>query len=226
MSTTVQNVVDRARIGYTSLPDVGAPSIAVDIFNDVHNDILARCGIQTDTETISLVAGTQEYALAVTARFATTVQYVRSSADGDGYKIDSKSQEELEAQRPGYKYETDDEPDTYYINHGSDGTVNIGFVPAPATATSGGYPKVVLRVGRGAILTAAGNLPLGVKNHDAWVKGIQCFWAERRNLPEAAKKRQEYEDAVSSLQTWRHGFQQESPASVVPNNSWRRRKRV
>lgn len=223
---TVQECVNAAKVGYPSLPDIGAPSTAVDIFNEVHNDILSRCGIQTGTETITLAAGTKEYDLQVTARFACTAVYVRSATDGDGTKLQSMSQEEFESRSGDYKFQASGTPTHYYISHKSDGTVQIGFHPTPDTSSSGGYPNVTLRVGRGATLTAAGNLPLGVKNHTAWVKGVQCIWAERRNLPEAAKKRQEYEDEVGLLQAWRHNFQQESPFSGVPNNSWRRRRRA
>jgi len=162
MSTTVQNVVDQARIGYPSIPDVGAPSTAVNLANEVHNDILTRCGIQTDTETITLTSGTKEYSLPVTARFATSVTYVRSASAEDVVKLLSRSQEEFENESPAYKYSDSGEPTSYYITHGSDGTVSIGLDPTPDTTTSGGYPKVVMRVGRGATLTAAGNLPLGV----------------------------------------------------------------
>jgi hypothetical protein len=226
MSTTVQNAIDQARIGYPSIPDVGAPSTAVNLFNEVHNDILTRCGIQTDTETITLVAGTKEYALMTTARFASTVMYVRSANAGDVVKLLSRSQEEFENELPAYRYEDRGEPNSYYINHGNDGTVSIGFDPTPDTATTGGYPSVVLRVGRGAVLTAVGVLPLGVARHSAWVAGLQAFWAKRRNLPEANQKMAEYEEEVSKLQVWRHEFQQESPFQAVPNNSWKRRKRV
>lgn len=224
---TVQETIDAAKVGYPSIPDIGAPSTAVNIFNEVHNDILARCGIQTGTETLSaLVAGTKEYALSVTARWAATAVYVRSATDGDAVKLVSKAQESLEAQDGTYKFEGTGEPTHYYITHDSEGTVYIGLDPTPDTSTSGGYPKVVMRVGRGATLTAAGNLPLGVKNTTAWIAGIQAFWAKRRGLPEANQKWEEYEHEVGLLNDWRHDFQQETPSVMVPNQSWRHLPRV
>lgn len=226
MPTTVQDVVDAARVGYPGIPDIGAPSIAVNLFNEVHNDILARCGIQTDTETISLTADTKEYALAVTARFASTAVYVRSATAGDAVKLQSKAQEAFEADHGTYKNEASGEPDSYYIVHSSDGTVKIGFDPTPDTTTSGGYPSVVMRVGRGATLTASGNLPLGVKNHTAWIAGIQAFWARRRSLPDAAQKMAEYEAEVELLQKWRHDFQQETPSTVQPGRALHHLPRV
>lgn len=223
---TVQQVIDAAKVGYPGIPDIGTPSTAVNIFNEVHNEILTQVGIQTDTETISLVSGTKEYALAVTARFASTVVYVRTSTDGDSTKLLPKSQERLESHSGSYKHESTGEPDSYYITHSSDGTVKIGFAPTPDTTTTTGYPNVEMRVGRGATLTASGNLPLGVKNHTAWIVGVQAYWARRRGLPEAAVKHQEFLDEVALLQSWRHSFMAESPSEVIPQYSWRRLPRV
>jgi len=225
MPTTVQNVIDLAKVGYPSLPDFG-DSVAVKLFNEVHNEILTRVGVQTDTETITLVADQREYALNVTARFASTAVYVRSATEGDATKLEPVSQETLERQSGGYQFEDSGEPSRYYITHSNDGTVKIGFDPAPDTSSTGGYPSVVLRVGRGATLTAAGNLPLGVKNFQAWIIGIQAYWCRSRSLPEANEKMAEFERELGLLQAWRHNFMAENPSTIVPARSGRRLTRV
>ncbi len=222
---TVADIVNQARVKY---PDMDATGLGVDLFNTVHNRILTQAQVQTDVETFSsLVSGTKVYDVQTTARKVWSALYYRSSTAGDLYKLKARSVEEFEAYLPTYAGDASGTPQFYYVRFKNDGQLDLGLHPTPDTSTSGGYPKVVLRVSRGAVLTSTGNLPLGVADYSAWVSGLMAEYARLKRGPdEAGQMLALAEHDLGNLQRFSHGLLEESPSSAVPRYSWRRRTRV
>lgn len=221
---TAADIINQARVKY---PDMHPTGLGLDLFNIVHNRILTTAQVQTDIETFSsLVAGTKAYDVQTTARKVWSAVYFTSSTAGDLVKLKSYSVEEFEAYSGTYTGEDEGTPAYYYVRFKNDGQMELGLHPTPDTSSSGGYPKVVLRVSRGAQLTTSGNLPLGVADYSAWTSGVIAEYARlKRDPDEAAKMIGLFEHDLGSLQKAVHGMQEESPSTVLPRFSWRRQGR-
>lgn len=140
MSYSVQtDVVDVARLVY---PDL-SPTDAVKYLNIIRGEVLRRLKLYATTSTISLTAGTQEYALSAGIDRVEAVEYRRSATQSDFMPVLPVSLDYLEQQETRFRAYTNGEPRRFYLSEGTTGPL-IGFVPAPLTSTSSGYPIITL----------------------------------------------------------------------------------
>jgi len=176
MSSTVDQIVSKFR---RKFPECDAAT-ALGFFQDAHRRILTRVQVRNNVQYIALVAGTREYALDASV-FKVHSAYLEQSAEAS-VPLRERSTDELDVMRYGWRMPTfTGDPIEYYISAAavSDSATNsIGFVPIPATSTSGTYPRVALYCTAYADLSGAETVPTNLLDDNVYLYRMYQFWGD------------------------------------------------
>jgi len=183
---TKQDTIDRFKLHYPDADD----TLAEQLFNEAHQQVLESIEARNSTEDISLTANTREYAISDNVVKIWEAYYKDSSTESSWVRLNPTSKQQLDdlgawrlnAQpvRPGRFYETT-------IASGDTATRGIGFDTLPPTTTGvSGYPKVTLYCTLIAELDYTDSLPQQIRDMSLYVYFMCWRWAVMRN-PEQAK---------------------------------------
>jgi len=122
-------------------------TLAGQLFDESHREIMADMNIRSSSVVISLTAGTREYTLSASAYRITEAYYQPSSTASTWRKLSPVSIEQL-AERGNWRAQSQQViPTEYYITtavSGNTAILDVGFVQIPPSTTSGSYPNVTL----------------------------------------------------------------------------------
>lgn len=159
-------------------------SLALRLLQEAHNDLLRQIRLYpTETVDLTLVADTQEYTLDSTVLRAWAATYYYASASPQG--LIETSYDQLDYENKLWRDAASGVPTRWY----DVGSV-VGLYPKPATATSGGYPKVTLYVSKEKTLSTGTTMPAMVPNYDAWIAAACAKWAMRNDQNQLVKWKQ------------------------------------
>lgn len=208
MAILYSDVIDQAQVAYPDLTNEKGLVYAQQVLDELVAEIP---GIRDTVETsISLTAGTREYALGTTyvARRIHTASYIESATSRKRLELVTKS--ELDVRVPDWLQMTDSSergaPIYCYFTDAANAadaksTRKIGFHPIPDTTTSSGYPIAELRVSTVKTVAAADDIPAAFHHGRVFTAGIKFKYAQDRgSVEEMARFRQEYADERLSLQ--------------------------
>lgn len=192
MSTLVMSVKDKVQRRFPDLTD----TIALEYINAVHADILRQLPLVTATEDLTLVAGTQEYALNEETIRVVAAEYLTSGTNRRA--LEPTDYDYLNQEQRGWRGLSAGTPSHFYMWRSAGDNV-VGLLPKPSTGTSGGYPIVRLHVTRVETLTGGDSLPKGLLTYDAYVYGTQMRFAmdHREYAGEVAGLRALYDEAMA-----------------------------
>jgi cell wall assembly regulator SMI1 len=140
---------------------------------EAHNHILHAVRLKpTTSTTITLVADQQEYTLSDDVLRVWAATYYESA--GSYSPLRETSYDELDLTDKTWRDQASSQPNAYY-----DLATVIGLYPKPATATSGGYPKVTIYVSSKETLAGSTTMPSNVPDHDAWIHYVATKFTER-----------------------------------------------
>ena len=201
LTRTVRQVIDVA--SEHEAMDAGR---ALQLFNEAHLYILTQVRLVADlTTTISLTAGTQEYQLADGIAKVWDASYFTSSSQWNPIRptnVDSL----FEDIGPNWQLQSAGQPWGFYERGGM-----IGFVPAPAVSTVGGYPSVTLYYTPATNLGLDDTLPTNISSVYPWVYRMSELMALGGNGPfeEKQARRDKYaalfENAMHFLREYMYG---------------------
>ena len=181
MASTVDQVVTKFRRTY---PDCGSTR-AGEFFADAHREILVRLRLRETVVNISLVDGTQEYALGDTTLLVNSVVFVNSATEGDFYPLEPTSVDHLDYDDPTWRGRVDeDSPLQFYIRNvpDSDGSKQmIGFLPIPDTTTATGYPIVKVYCQQEGTITASETVPPQLLSDQIYVYKMASLYAAEKD---------------------------------------------
>lgn len=177
------------------------PVRTLELINEAHLYIMGRCGlIPLTTVNINLTNGTQEYALADGIINIDDAVYYTSATSHFPLRptnIDSLYEDYGPNWRENVSAGT---PYAFYENGG-----NIGFVPAPGTTTSAGYPIVTLHVLQYTALALTDSLPSTINTVQPYVLYVARDYAMVKEPDKMMYYSQAFEASVKNLQdfVWR-----------------------
>jgi len=144
-----------------------------------HDWVLQKARLYADaSEDLTLVVNQKEYAYNQNVIAIWQAVY-RESADDPGKPLLPLSISQLDQDIPTWRTDPASLP-VWICDRGG----SVVLVPAPDTATSGGFPKVTLYETRAQTLQSATNLPTFVRQIDAWADYICYLHAKRYVLPQ------------------------------------------
>lgn len=178
MAFLVQTVVTRLRRAY---PDI-TEAVALELVNEVHQELCLDLPLIVTTEDITLTAGTREYALNENTLRVWAAEYVTSAADGARTSLLETDLSLLYKISPNWRAGGRGTPTRFYISRSSTDYV-VGIDPNPASSTSGGYPIVRLHVSRRASdLLIGDSFPKGILKLDLYLSGAAYKWCAERSI--------------------------------------------
>jgi hypothetical protein len=146
--------------------------------------------LRNQAQTISVVAGTQEYAVDPSV-FKIHSAYYQSSSGSTPVPLIERSTDELDVTRWGWRNSSyTGDPIEYYITTaaitagGGDSLLSsselvIGFLPIPATTSSGGYPVVTLYCTANEDLSGSETVPAILLDDNVYLYRMFEFWCKR-----------------------------------------------
>jgi hypothetical protein len=210
MAVTAQTVINNARQAF---PDM-SETIALDLLNLEHGELLARYPLRETTIDISLTADTAEYALAETAIRIEAAYYY---ADADTPRqLNPLEVEEMDRMDPGWRTRNSGTPTHYYIGASSTSTGTLGLYPVPDTTTSSSYPKVTLYIRQNQTLGLSDTIPNGMLNYDSYFAGVCWRYAQRRAKDQAEYWRLQRAQARADLEKYLAERGQHHSVSIKP----------
>ena len=206
MAITVSSIFTAVQRHFPDIPQ----QTFLDLLGDVHQEIIENVRITPDvTVTVNLTAGTQEYTLPDTVLRIWEVAY--SASSGDYQKLKETNVDWLDYNVPSWRSFTSSTPSYAYDRGG-----NIGFVPAPSTSTSGGYPIVTLYCSQtsNTPLGIGDSLPAMARTGNAWTYRICEKWAEMNHQEQAPTFAQLSAREYQRLITYSYGRMARDKAGV------------
>lgn len=195
--STKQQTIDRFKYHYPDAED----TLAEDLFDEAHREILEKIQARNSEVTISLTAGTREYALSDTVVKIWEAYYEESSSTASWYKLLPTSKAQLSDLGSWRTNAQQVRPSRYYVSTTTSGNTStrvVGFDTLMPTTTSGTYPRVKLYCTSVATLGLSDDLPVEVYRMTPYVY-LMCWRFSLMHQPE----KQEY---------WKHLFEQELDA--------------
>lgn len=188
--------------------DFNVSATQLEYINIVHADVLRQLPFVTATEDLTLVAGTQEYAINEACLRIVAAEYLTSATDRRN--LVETDYDYLNSEEPNWRRRGNGTPTRFYLWRSTGGDFVVGFDPKPSTATSGSYPTVRLHETRVETLTGASSLPKGLLSYDAYVYGAQMRFAmdHRQYADEVEQLAAFYEAAIAKE---RKVFDERSP---------------
>ena len=115
---------------------------------------------RTESVTLSsLVAGTASYALSESVVRVWSAEYQAES--GSTKQLSALTMRQMERDYPNYRVAASASPSSYAVTY-TGSALNLTLYPAPDSSSSGGYPRLVLRVSEAPTLTSGSSLPANV----------------------------------------------------------------
>lgn len=215
----VDDVILMAR---QACPSLVYQTDGVDYYNRIDREIRFRVSVTDEAESVSLTAGTREYAMNEDTLRVWSARYQKSATVGDYDVLDPVSVNQLEADDPNFLKRANAPPKRFYVTENSVSGMVLGLGPAPDTTTSGGYPVVICRVSRSgdvANWTAAQSaaMPTGLVSYEAWAVGLCKLWARDFDPERYAFFAQAFEAELARLGDQRHTKNVQQPAAFLPN---------
>jgi len=193
MAVTVTNLYTAAQTHFPDIPQ----AVFLSLLNDVHQEIIENVRLTPDVAvTVNLTAGQQEYALPDTVLRIWEAAYM--SEAGDYQKLEQTNVDWLDYNAPTWRNYPPSTPYRVYDRGG-----NIGFVPAPDTSTSGGYPIVTLYCYQTSDtpLGIEDSLPAMARTGNAWLYRVLERWCDMYHQEQsqffAGLSAREYERLIS-----------------------------
>jgi hypothetical protein len=187
MADAISTIIASAQNRLGDLTTVRATALA----NIVHKELfvfipeLRRTPHNTPTS-ISLTAGTKEYAIAEYLAQIDYVQYRTSSTAAT--KLAEMAVEESNKIVKDWRQQDNDVPQQFYITADSTngGKGMLGLHPTPSASTSGGYPVVEVfgSLRESSDLTTSSTISEMLPNSQVYVEGI-CYYAAHELRPDA-----------------------------------------
>lgn len=186
MPYTASEAISRFRLAYGQCD----PDVALDYLNDVMRDLATYYQFLDGSASVSVTAGTREYALSTSSIMARirSVQWLRSATDRSA--LCQTSTDWLDEHIPTWREMTQttdrDEPTYVYFTVKSDGLRYIGFHPIPDETTSSGYPSANLYGSVFGDVSADDSLPDVFPSLRVLTEGMKMFYAQdadKENFP-------------------------------------------
>lgn len=217
--TTFQEVIDRARETHASLPEAKALVYA----EEVYRELVAQTEIGRQQVSLSLVAGTRDYALP--AGVVNIIRAVYHSEVDNYFEIYPKSEEVIEELRQSYRVGNESgDPQYFALIHVQDTGIKprIRFEPIPDTTTSSGYPVVKLEVNViASVFDANTTIPELVPNPDVFVDGILAKYSKILLPKEYEMYRDRYQVSLDRTITFLKDVSKEEPDMIRPSYAFR-----
>ena len=222
---TVDQVIARARQTFGSIPLSSATSPnGLDLLNEVYGEMLFDVALLSQEVDVTLTAGTNHYTLTTPMRVF-SARYVRSATTGDFRTLEPVSQDEQDERMLQYLRFQNSEPIEFWTLPKSDGTSELWLSPTPPTSTTGGYPKVTVRLTKyTAFSSGSDTLPVGLPSYEAFILGLCVKWASALGDPKLGELEQRFEIKKKQLETYRHSLNARVRPNLRPNYKWRTRK--
>ena len=202
MAKLVSDILNDAGDTYPEL--VSHPDI-LNIFNEVHNDILKAVNMVPRTsETITLAAtatGPTEQALTSTVMEVSTATYQYSATSNKPLR--PITVDKLDTMYPNWRGQAGSEPVYYYIEAGV-----LGFFPGSLNGTDPVllYPVVALFEKARQTMTLSSPLPSFINEWTAWTNGVLCEWARRRVQADYGAWNAMMKQDINKLANYVHGM--------------------
>lgn len=220
---TAAQAVDRAQVKRPELTDADG----LLLIDDANKEILSRVHLISDLENITTMSAsvrTYDFDPSVVRVWSARLQ--NSATTSDYTTLAPINFDQIETENPNFLKQDDTTPRFWYINHSSDGTLQIAVDPAPSTASASGYPRIIVRVTRANTLSSGTLLPIGIPNHRAWWLGVVAYWDELNNPSNYPQSRSEFDQAISELMVWRQGVNAKVRPKVQPWQTSQRVRRI
>lgn len=181
---TAQDVIDLIKLEFPGVDD----TVVLGQLQLEHDELTYLFNLTGADESISLTAGTREYALDADIRRIWNADYQMSATSS--VQLTASHIDSMDVNLGPWRSHANGRPQMFYVNK-----TNIGFYPTPSTTTSGTYPRVVLTVSRSETLVTGSTMPASAPNFGAWVSGVCKRLArmskdERYAVYEAESKRE------------------------------------
>ena len=177
---TVQDCIDGLHVTYPAVQD----DQALLYFRQIHHEIVSQGQLELDQETVSLTAGTREYALSTSDKITSVrAAYYKKSA-ADIVKLTAVSTDWMDRNVDVWRTVTDTgDPNKFYIEatDAGNGDVRLGLDPIPDTTTSGGLPAVLLYGSTYQALVATDQIPAMIPSIRVYIEGMKKLWAADRD---------------------------------------------
>jgi hypothetical protein len=195
MAFTVAQCISQAQYHMSDFPPA-SDAQALSIMNDVQSDILRAVRLYPLTAfNITLIANQQLYTLDPSVYRIWSCIWQNNASISSQIKVLETSIDELDYQAPNWRSQSASNVYRYFELGGQ-----IGFVPAPAFATSAGYPIIILNTSTAQpFATTSSTLPAQVPTKDAWVWRACARWATMQRRDDAAGFADLGESALNDL---------------------------
>jgi len=176
MAVTVASQIARLRRMFSEITD----TVAMEYLQYAHRELCFDIPVYTLEETVLPDGTNQTYTLNSDDLRVWSATYYYTSTYSRPLKAMTKRSMELKAS--GWRNTPATVPTTYAVYKESD-VLKLFLYPIPATASAGGYPKVVLRVSRFYELSDSGDLPSSVVAPDIYALKAALMYAVDHDLP-------------------------------------------
>lgn len=193
MAITGQDIIDLVRERYADFET----SFEARDLQWAHDEIVKNVRILPESNVdVSLVADTTFATYGADVARIWAASYYRAA--DDKYALRETSEDDLDAQNPGWRtHDSSGNCDQYFDIGGQ-----IGLYPKPDTTTVAGYPKVVLHCSERESFGLADAIPAHITDPEPWVSLICYRFAQRRARDEAQAWGRAAASAVQSLSNY------------------------
>ena len=164
-------------------------TLAAQLFDESHRQILNELEARNGTVVIPLIAGTREYALPSTVAKIWEAYYQTSATESSWAKLRPMSIQQLATRGDWRSDGSRATPTEYYVStavSGNTSTNVVGFNQIPPTTTSGSYPNVTLYCTVVTDLVGGDALPAWINYPNVYVY-LMCYRYAIMRRPESAK---------------------------------------
>jgi hypothetical protein len=153
----------------TEIPEIGRAK-ALTYLRKVHRWVYQNWIIKTDVVDFNLTANVGTLTLADNVKRVRTVNYY-SQAGNEGTPLETESTADWDIETPNWRTRKASIPMAFAVEEGK-----IILNPAPATTTSGGYPKITASVAVATELAEGDTLPWNI-SPDLYTEGVKYWYA-------------------------------------------------
>jgi hypothetical protein len=151
--------------------------IITDLLNDIHSELNEQYALRVTEEGFTALTTTdREYSLSEEVLAVWSAVY-HSSATAS-HRLTETSIDELDEESGNWRALASGTPRRFYLSTNTTGAV-LGLHPRPDTASSSGYPKVVLHVSKRDSLGSGESLPASLRSSRVYVVGACWLYAEQ-----------------------------------------------
>lgn len=187
---TVQEAIDQAQVTYRDMTDAQGLVYA----QKHHTWLCVEFPLIRATETFNaMVADQLEYTYSNRITSIRAVEWFQTSTEH--WPLTATHPDVLDQESAGWRYDDSSEPRQFYHDAGK-----IGFVPAPDTASSGGYPKAIVEEYVTSTLALDTALPTVILDHNIYVEAIRMEWSKTRDKDNLAYWKSLFDEHVRTLE--------------------------